>query len=154
MTSDPQRQFRPYRTAAWAGYLVVAVGFSLLIIVSVYRSVLAMSPPRVASEAGPVLSEGECWGSVRQQFQELESGRKRLGEAPQVAHADQRFLEMRVNWLKRLRDLEAQCAVSQRPQLKEALVDLEHLLDLYTTASVQFSGAVGPAVDDFKSRLK
>lgn len=151
-TPDPKdSRFRTFRGGAWALYLSFAVGFSALIIVSVFKSVLAMSPDQPTTSQ--VSSEAECLRDGRALFVELEQYRKDYTSSPDVAHADQRFLKFRVSWLERKRALEARCAVESRPAVKAAFASLERVLDLYTTSSVQFSGGVGPAVDELKQQL-
>ncbi len=146
---DPQ--FRSFRGGAWVLYLTFAVGFSTLIIVSVFKSVLAMSPEQPTTTQ--VSSEAECLRDGRSLFLELEQYRKDYTNGSDVAHADQRFLKFRVSWLQQKRAFEARCAVESRPAVKAAFSSLERVLDLYTTSSVQFSGGVGPAVDELKQQL-
>jgi malate synthase len=137
---------------SWAVYLVISVGFSSLIIFSVYKSVLHMTPEAPAN-AGSVLSEDECLQGARTLFTELEQRRKALADEADVTHADQRFLDFRVEWLQRKRNVEARCGLESRERLRETFASLDHVLDLYTTASVQFSGGVGPATDELKKQL-
>ncbi len=144
---DPR--YRPFRGALLGVYLVFTIGFSLLIIVSVYRSVLRMTPDR--PPAGEVRSEAECLSDARRLFGDLEGQRKLQGLEPDVRHSDQRFLQFRVEWLKNKRAIESHCALENRENVRDAFSALDRVLDLYTTASVQFSGAVGPTVDKFKS---
>jgi hypothetical protein len=133
-------------------YLVFTITFSCLIIFSVYRSVLRMTPER-PNVGGEVQSEADCLRGAGQLFTELETQRKTQGEQGDVTHSDQRFLEFRVEWLTRKRALEAKCALENREKVKNAFDSLDRVLDLYTTASVQFSGAVGPSVDSFKKSI-
>lgn len=152
--ADPKDpRFRPWRGAAWVVYLVFSVGFSSLIIYSVFKSVLAMtpeSPPAV----GASKSEEDCLAEARGLFVELEGQRKGLAEAPVVTSADQAFLHFRVDWLQRKRNLEAQCGLDRREKARAAFASLDRAMDLYTTASVQFTGGVGPTVDELKKRLQ
>lgn len=154
MSAPPPKdpRFRPFRAVSWAVYLVVAVGFSSLIIYSVFRSVLNMTPSRPPS-GGPLLAEAECVTRARALFDELERERRALTEVAPTRQADQRFLKFRVDWHTRQQQLESQCAAGERPRLKRAFATLDRLLDLYTTATVQFSGAVGPAVDELRRQL-
>lgn len=146
---DPR--FRTFRGAAWVVYLVFAVGFSSLIIYSVFKSVLEMSPGRPATSQ--VSGEAECLIQARALFTELEQQRRDSTQAPEVTKADARFLKFRIDWLGRKRALEARCGLESRPQLKATFASLERVLDLYTTASVQFAGGVGPTVDELKRQL-
>lgn len=149
---DPR--FRPYRAAAWALYLVVAVGFSLLVTVSVYKSVLEMTPdrPRVAGET---LTVAQCVEEARSLWDELELRRRNLGAAEQARHVDQAWSDFRMSWLRREREIEARCAVDApgREKVRVLFSRLEEVLDNYTTATVQFAGGVGPSVDAFKKAL-
>ena len=147
---DPR--FRAYRAVSLGVYLVFTITFSCLIIFSVYRSVLRMTPER-PNVGGEVLSEAECLRGANQLFTELEAQRKTQGDQADVRHSDQRFLEFRVEWLTRKVALEAKCALENREKVKDAFSSLDRVLDLYTTASVQFSGAVGPSVDSFKQTV-
>ena len=152
MADDPKDpRFRPFRGAAWAVYLVVACGFSSLIIFSVFKSVLSMTPEAPAFVGTP-LDEGQCLGEARALFAELEARRKGLAESSEIAHADQAFLSFRVEWLTRKRATEARCVAS--PRAVAAFASLDRVVDLYTTASVQFAGGVGPATDEFKALVE
>ncbi len=151
--ADPKDpRFRPFRILSWSVYLIVSVGFSCLIIFSVYKSVLAMTP-EAPKFAGSALSEEECLQQGRALFAELEQQRKNLAESNDITHADQRFLGFRVEWLKRKRDVEARCGLDSREKVRAAFSSLDRVLDLYTTASVQFTGGVGPAADELKRQL-
>lgn len=145
---DPR--FRSFRAVSLGVYLVVTIGFSVLIIFSVYRSVLRMTPEHLPP--AELQSEADCLKGARGLFGELELQRQKQGEEADVRHSDQRFLQFRVEWLKRKRALESHCALESRENVRAAFTSLDRVLDLYTTASVQFSGAVGPTVDDFKKR--
>lgn len=146
------KRLRPFRGFAWALYLTFAVSFSSLIIFSVFKSVLAMTP-EAPQLAGSAMSEEECFTQARGLFIELEGRRKSLGEAKEIAHADQDFLLFRVDWLTRKRALEVRCELGARPALSTAMDKLDRVMDLYTTASVQFSGGVGPAADEARTLL-
>lgn len=151
--ADPKDpRFRPYRAVALGVYLTFTIGFSALIIFSVYRSVLKMTPDRPPASVER-LNETECLARARGLFIELEQERKSLGDQTPVADSDQRFLEFRVRWLKEKRDIESRCDLESQARARAAFASLDRVLDLYTTASVQFSGAVGPSVDDLKREL-
>lgn len=151
-TPDPRDpRFKVARRVTLGLYLAFSIAFSCLIIFSVFKSVLEMSPERPVS--GQISSESECIADARGLFGELDQHRQLLASGPEVAHADQRFLEFRVQWLGRKRALEARCALDARPALKETFVTLEKVLDLYTTESVQFAGGAGPTVDVLKAQL-
>lgn len=146
---DPR--FRTFRGISLGVYLVFTVTFCVLIIVSVYRSVLGMTPERPA--AAEVLPEEQCMSELRGLFTELEGERKALGDQPVVVKSDAHFLQFRVEWLKKKRALESRCGLESRDRARKAFDSLDRLVDLYTTASVQYSGAVGPTVDDFKQQV-
>jgi hypothetical protein len=151
VSDDPKEpRYRPYRGLAWAGYLVFAVGFSSLIVFSVFKSVLAMTPEPPAY-AGAPLDEIQCFNEAKNLFNELESHRKGLADSKEIVKSDQAFLEFRLEWLTRKRSVEARCGLDSRPRTKAAYDSLDRVMDLYTTASVQFAGAVGPATDEFKN---
>jgi hypothetical protein len=153
MTTEAQEpRHRPFRAASWALYLLVSVGFSSLIIFSVFKSVISMTP-EMPAPSGAGLSEQECVERARQLFEELETQRKMLAESPDVSSADQAFLRFRIDWLQRKRNIEGQCGLGSRVATRELFATLERVLDLYTTASVQFAGAVGPTVNALKLRL-
>jgi hypothetical protein len=148
---DPR--FRRFRTAAWALYFMVAVGFSSLVIYSVFRSVVAMSPGRPAF-AGQVLPVAECTAQARDLLERLDAQRRDFFQPP-ATEADRRFLAFRGTWLEDKRALEARCGMGKpgREKLAAVLDELERLLDLYTTSSVQYAGAVGPTVESLRRRL-
>ena len=147
---DPK--FKTFRAVSLGIYLVVTIFFSCLIIFSVYRSVLRMTPDR--PPAGEVQSEDDCLRDARGLFVELEAERKAQGDQADVKHSDQRFLKFRVEWLTRKVALESRCGLESRERTREAFETLDRMLDLYTTASVQFSSGVGPTVDKFKQQLQ
>jgi hypothetical protein len=150
--ADPKDpRFRAYRAASLGVYLVFTITFCVFIIVSVYRSVLGMTPER--PPVGEIQSEEACMEGVRALFVELEHERKVLGDQPVVVRSDAHFLAFRVEWLRRKRALEARCGLESREKAREAFTSLDRIVDLYTTASVQFSGAVGPTVDEFKRQV-
>jgi hypothetical protein len=150
--TDPKDpRFRPYRVAAYLTYLVVVTIFSLLIIVSVVRSVFAMTPPHLP--ASPLtLTVRECLDRADLLFGELEARRRELGDTSSAREADARWLEFRLDWSKRHREAESVCALEsqQRPALKAVFGHLERAMDLYTTHSVQYQGEVGPTVEAFR----
>ncbi len=147
---DPR--FKVARRVTLGLYLTFACGFSSLIIYSVFKSVIEMSPGQ-PPPAGTPLAESECITGARELFGELDRRRQLAATGSDVAHADQSFLEFRVQWLERKRALEARCGLDSRESLRETFATLQKVLDLYTTSSVQFAGGVGPAVDELKSQL-
>lgn len=155
MSDAPARdpRFRPFRAASWALYLVVSVGFSLLIIYSVLTSVLRMTPSR-PPESPDVLTVSQCGNGARALFEQLEDARRDLSQG-EATTSDHRFLEFRNDWVVRKRRLEAECAVGrpERANLRELMATLDHVMDLYTTASVQYAGAEGPSVERLRAQL-
>jgi hypothetical protein len=154
--ADPQDpRFRPYRMAMWALYLVVAVGFSTLIIISVFSSVLKMSPsfPAAKGDAAPV---SECLQGTKSLFAELEAGRQGLIRKEPVTTADLAWVQFRQDWVTRAHQLKARCAVDQpgREKLADVFKHLDEALNLYTTATVQFAGGVGPTVDALHEAMR
>lgn len=152
--NDPKDpRFRTFRGVSWVVYLVFSVGFSSLIIYSVFSSVLSMTP-ETPPALGASMTEGECMSQARALFAELEQQRKALAEAPVVTGADQAFLKFRIDWLTRKRAIEAKCGLDAREKARAAFSSLDRVMDLYTTASVQFTGGVGPKVDELKKQLE
>lgn len=151
-TTDAAR-FRPFRGAAWGLYLVVAVGYSCLVIYSVTKSVFEMSPEKPAQSS--VQSVAACVTGLSGLFDELEGERKQLTVTGKAADADQRWMTFRNTWLVRMRSLEAQCAVddSDRVELKRAFAELNQVMDQSTVQATQLAGQLGPALDTFKTTL-
>lgn len=147
-----QAQLRPYRGAAWALYLVVAVGFSSLVIYSVTKSVFQMSPDRPAPAAAK--SVEVCAAGLTSLFDILEAERQKL-TAPKASDADRRWLTFRTGWMVRLRELEAECALDEsgRSELKVAFAGLNQVMDLSTVEATQLAGQLGPALDAFRQQL-
>ncbi len=143
-------RWRPFRMGALGFHLVFSVGFSLLIIYSVFKSVLEMSPG--PAHAGPeIYTFTQCVKGGQAMFDELE-GQRRAYTSGSAAQADHRFLEFRIDWLARKRRLESGCGLerSGRGDLRALFGALDGLVNLYTTESVQFSGAIGADVDRVK----
>jgi len=146
---DPR--YRPYRAAMWAIYLVVAVGFSLLVTVSVWMSVREMTPSFPETVAQP-LDAAACVVEARKLFDELEARRQGLALEEKPSESDLRWTRFRVEWLNRERGLEARCSPHQpgREKLEVMFARLNRVLDLYTTSAVQFAGALGPYVEELR----
>lgn len=147
--ADPR--FRPFRGLAWALYLVVAVGYSCLVIFSVTKSVLAMSPGR--PEGGATLPVEACAGRLAELFSEVERERQAL-ERVDSATADARWLTFRNEWMVRARQLESICAVEEpsRAGLKATFAALHAVMDHATVSATQLSGQLGPALDAFRAQ--
>ncbi len=147
---DPR--FRPYRVAAYLVYLAVVIAFSSLIIVSVVRSVIAMTPPKLAA-SDTTLTVGECLERGDALWTELDRRRRDLGDRERASAAGDDWAEFRLSWLRRLREADSRCALEshQRTALKSVFAHLEHAMDLYTTHAVQFSGEIGPTVDAMRA---
>lgn len=143
---DPK--FRSFRIGMYAIYLVVVVVFSLLIAGSVVRSVVAMTPERHVGPA-PTLPLDECLSRARALWAELDERRKTLGGQSPAALADARWMDFRLDWLRRHREAEAKCvsASSERAEVAQVFRRLDKTMDLYTTHAVQFAGEIGPTLD-------
>ena len=148
---DPR--FARYRLATLAAYLVLTVGFSGLIIWSVFRTVIARSP--AAPVSGPTLSVGECSSRARGLFDELDARRRGVSGEPDVTHADLRWNDFRLDWLGRSHQLEAQCDLENpsRAKLQAAFKQLDHSMDLLTVNVGQFAGEVGPSLEAIRVAL-
>ncbi len=143
---DPK--LRPFRGLAWALYLVVAIGFSLMVTYSVTRSVWQMTPQRPLGADSVRLDPSACRDIARSLAAELEARRRSLGEQDgSVASFDARWAQFRLGWLQRLREAEVQCWVedADRGALKRVFAKLEQLGDLYAIHGTQYAGQVNPA---------
>ena len=147
--SAPDPRYRPFRIAAYGVYLVLVVGFCLAIVIGVTRSVLAMSPEHRAP-VEPVLTYRECLDAANTLWTELEAEREALVRASTEARTvDKRWMDFRTQWLTRLREREARCALDSRNNagLKQVYRRLEDVLNRYTIHAVQYAGEVGGEVD-------
>lgn len=146
-------RFARYRLAMLALYLVMTIGFSVLIIWSVFRSVLAMSP--ATPVAGPTLSVAECSSKARGLFDELDARRRAVSSEPDVTHADLRWNAFRLDWLGRSHQLESQCDLEEpsRAKLQAAFKQLDHSMELMTVNVGQFAGEVGPSLEAIRVAL-
>lgn len=153
---DPRKdpRYRPFRAAAYGVYITVTVAFCLLIIVSVSRSVAAMSPPPLPP-AERILTVRECLDNANALWKELEAQREQLVRDTPARKVDQQWMVFRTAWLHKLREREAECALKSRDRDREALNTvyerLERVQNLYTIHAVQYAGEVGGAVDAFHS---
>jgi hypothetical protein len=143
-------RYRPFRALALGAYLVVVVGFCSLVIISVVRSVLEMTPRRPPN-ASEHLSLKDCALRAQDLYDQLETRRQELSTVQPAAEASLRWTSFRVEWLNGLRQAEASC--SEQPLQREVFNRLETLENLYTTSAVQYSGEMGPAVDSFRRAL-
>jgi hypothetical protein len=143
---DPR--FRRYRAAAYGLYIALVSAFSLMLIVSVVRSIRAMTPPQLPP-AEPTLSVRECLDGAQALWRELEREREALVNLSPARSVDQEWMVFRTGWLKQLRERESHCALEsrERGQVKVVYRRLEQVLDLYTIHAVQYAGEVGGAVD-------
>jgi hypothetical protein len=138
---DPR--FRPYRAAAYGIYIAAVCAFCLAVIISVSRSVAAMTPEKRPA-AEQVLSYRECLDAADELWSRLEAEREKLVRTTPARKVDKQWLDFRTSWLERLREREAQCALGSRDRvpLKEVFRRLEEVLDLYTIHAVQYAGEV------------
>lgn len=154
--TDPKDpRFKPFRTAVFAVYLVVVTVFSSLVIYSIMKSVLEMSPRRPL-ESENILTPRECVEGAQSLWQELEAERKRFTESHPADTVDENFTRFRMDWIRKLRELEGQCALESRnrQELKALFDRLDRVGDLYTTHAVQYAGEVGPAVDELATAFE
>ena len=145
----PDPRYRPFRVASYGVYFAGVVAFCLAIAISVTRSVVAMSPPHQVP-VDPVLNYRECLDAAQSLWTELESEREKLVRASTEARSvDKRWMDFRTQWLTRLREREARCALDSRGNvsLKQVYRRLEDVLNLYTIHAVQYAGEVGGSVD-------
>lgn len=149
---DPK--LRPFRVAAYAVYLTVVVGFSVLVIGSVYRSVWAMSPG-VPEAHGEALSTEVCLARADALWQRLEGERRTFSEEKNASTLLVRWQRFRVEWLEALREAQGQCGTesSQRKKLARVFARLERVADLYTTSATQYGGEIAPAVAAYRKAV-
>jgi hypothetical protein len=149
---DPR--FLRYRGAMYGLFIVVCAFVSIVICVSVVRSVWAMSPSALPASDRP-LTFRECLDAADRLWHDLDERRQQLPRQSPVRSADAAWYAFRLEWLQRYRLAEAQCALDshERTELKALYARLEYLMDLYTTSAVQYDGQVGPAVDAFRAAL-
>jgi hypothetical protein len=154
LTDAEKKAYRPFRGLMWIAYLIFAVGFSLLIIVSVFSSAIRMTPSRPAT--GTQRSLEVCFESTDALYQELGSKYDSMAHEVETQKADYQFLLFRNDWIARKRSLEAECQLDDpaRTQLKTALDSLEKIADAYTTSSVQFVNWIGPELTIFRQAMK
>lgn len=149
---DPR--FRPFRGAVYALYLSVATAFCLLVLISVLRSIDAMTPDELPP-ATPIYSVQTCLEGAERLFGELEQARKAMGDGKEVRRAAVRWTDFRVSWLQRMRVLESHCALesTDRPGMEPVFRDLRRLAEAYSTHAVQYAGEVGRLVDRLHRRM-
>lgn len=153
-TLDPR--FRPFRMGAYAVYLTVVGVVSALLIRSVVLSVIAMTPG-AKPEAEVTLTVRECLQRAEALFRELEQERTRSTTINPAARTDDEWGQFRIGWMERYRDAESRCALHSRAPDRERLRGvfdrLARVMDLFTTAAVQYAGEIGGAVDDLRASL-
>ena len=149
---DPR--YRSFRVGAYSVYLVIATVFSVLLIRSVVVSLQNMAPPQL--EPQPALSVRDCAAEAQQLWSKLDRQRQRLADDVPTIHADESWTRFRTQWMGELRQTEAQCDLDspQRDELRNAFRLLVKAQDLYTTHAVQFSGEVGPTVDELTEAIQ
>ncbi len=147
---DPR--FRLFRAAAYGLHIALSTAISLWVIVSVSRSVAAMTPERQPPSL-QVLSYRECLDAAQVLWRDLEAERERLVRTQPAQNVDQEWMRIRTAWLERLRTQESQCALKSRDRapLQAVYQRLEQVLDLYTIHAVQYAGEVGGAVDTLQA---
>src|SRR5690606_38604681 len=142
---DPR--FRPFRGAMYAVYFIAVTIFCALVLISVLRSIDAMSPEKLP-EQSPPLTVRECVDGAEALYQELDQARRDMGGGEAATKAALRWGDFRVSWLERMRVLESQCATGSRgrPGLAPVFSQLKKVVEVHSTHAVQYSGEVGPAV--------
>ena len=143
-------RYRPFRAVALGIYLLVVITFCTLVIISVVRSVLEMTP-RKPPNAAEHLSAQECAARAQELYEQLEARRQNLSGVVPAADASLRWTQFRVEWLNGLRQAQASCG--EDPLQRTVFDRLETLENVYTTSAVQYSGEMGPAVDSFRRAL-
>jgi len=141
-------RLRSFRVGAYLGYIAVVTVFSALIINSVVRSVVAMTPPHLPASP-ETLTVRECLDRSDALWNELEAHRRAMADTAAARDADAQWLAFRLDWIKRHRVAESMCALEshQRVALKAVYRRLERAMALYTTNAVQYEGEIGPTVE-------
>lgn len=152
-SKDPR--YRPFRVAVYAVYFGFATVFCVLVLISVLRSIDAMTPDPQPARA-PTYTVEACLGGAEALFDELEQARKALGDGGSARRAGERWTDFRVQWLTRMRILEAHCAIEspERPGMGPVFRDLRRLAEAYSTHAVQYAGEVGRLVDRLHRRIE
>jgi hypothetical protein len=153
-TTPRDSRLRRFRTAAYAVHLMIITVFIGLMALSVIRSVSRMTPPRQRSSKS-TLSRQLCADKAEAYWRELDGHRQNLTQQFRAQRSDLQWLAFRLDWLRRLRQSEMECAIdaADRVVIKDLFKRLERLMDLYTTHAVQFAGEIGGTVDDFRGHL-
>ncbi|MBX5483874.1 MAG: hypothetical protein IRZ16_18790 [Myxococcaceae bacterium] len=150
---DPR--FRRFRTAAYGLYIAVVSVFSVLLIYSIFRSVLQMSPrpPRGVEKQ---LTPRECVDALEGLWRRLDDQRRTFTDHHPARGVDAEFSRFRIGWMKDLRDLQARCAVDSRNRkaLRSLFHTLENVQARYMTHAVQFAGEVGPEIDQLQEDFR
>lgn len=150
---DPK--LRPFRVAAYALYLGVVGIFSVLVIVSVVRSVWAMSPgvPEVHGEALPTRV---CLEKADALWQRLDGERRTFSAARNASTLVAGWQQFRLDWLRDLRQVQARCGAEspERERLARVFDRLERVADLYTTSATQYGGEIAPAVAAYRKAVE
>ena len=143
-------RYRPFRAVALGAYLVVVLTFSGLVILSVVRSVLNMTPhqPPTAMER---LTATQCAARAQELYEQLEARRQGLSSVEPAAEASLRWTAFRVAWGNGLR--QAQAELRRRPPGPGRLQPPRDAGEPLHHAAVQYSGEMGPAVDAFRRAL-
>lgn len=139
----------------YAVYLALVGIISVLVINSVVRSVIQMSPSRRES-SDQVLTVRECLDLADAMFRDIEDHRRRLTDQPSARKADEAWGQFRVKWLSHKRETEANCALESqgRKPVREVYDRLERVMDLYTIHATQYAGEIGFKVDELKESMK
>ena len=152
-SKDPR--YRPFRMAVYAVYFGAATVFCVLVLISVLRSIDAMTPDPQPPRS-PMYSVDACLDGAGALFDELEEARKALGDGGEARRAAARWTDFRIQWLTRMRTLEAHCAIESpsRPGMEPVFRDLRRLAEAYSTHAVQYAGEVGRIVERLHRRIE
>lgn len=156
MATSPQSKdpkYRPYRVATYAVYLIVVCGFSLLVIVSVFRSAKKMTPEVPKRTKGPGLSTAQCVSRARGLWNDLEAERQHFSLSKNSEALQTHWQAFRLAWISRLRKAQAACGSGSDAAVRKVFGKLEAVENLYTTSAVQYGNEIAPAVADFRGAL-
>lgn len=147
--NDPKDpRFSRFRLGAYVFYILVVSVFCVLLIISVFRSVKEMTP-KAAARSTAVLDMRQCLDGAHGLWLRLDDRRKAFTATHPAKKVGQGFTDFRVQWLRELRSLQANCAVGApgHERLRELFERLERVENLYMTHAVQYAGEIGPAID-------
>ncbi len=148
---DPR--YRPFRAVSWTVYLVISVGFSVLVTGSVIRSVWAMEPKTLPP--GPPLAADACRDQARRLLDELEQQRVALAASPSPHRVELDWVPFRNDWAARFHQVKGQCVDGSRERAGLAALfdELEDASSRYTVIATQFAQQMGPGLERLREKL-